>query len=251
MRRRIGNFVLFCRRGVIGTKDCDHLSHRSKSGVRDSDVHGRGSLVSSCTARENFHVIRRCISSKCSNAGFSHPHFRGVVRSIGGKGVGYVVIGSLSHLKQGCVRANQCLRGVFPFLGIHFVTVGSRCSDTSRAKSTSRVMVPFGGLVGSTCYHSVSVGVEDRLSMGEGGKGFVNDFTTCNCLGSPTSGGRLIVSRMTTRVIEAVFNLGVGNFDSKQVTSHLSRVGMTPPLRCGEVYNFGFGDNFHSNEGPG
>ncbi len=177
-----------------------------KGGARDGDVSGRGRLVLSCIqSGTSVGVISVQRSSKCAKASCRHPSFRHVVSSVGTKAMGYIVMGSLSHFNERCVGTKGCVSHLFPCCNIQLVTVGSKVSAVAEDDSSSFDVV-VGGLVGSGCYHSVSVGVHDRLRIGEGGNRFVKTFTPCKCGGSNRSGGLLLISACPTKVIRSVFH---------------------------------------------
>ncbi len=213
---------------------CIQLSMRSGNGRSTSSLRGRVTLLRSCLRdRPGLGLIRVCSSGKFANASFSEPTFAQLFTSMRGKHVGYVIMGSFSELKQGCVRAKRCLRGVFPFLKIHFVSIGSNCSDASTGTNTL-LTTSLGGLVGSVCTGSVSGGVYSAVGSGHIHKSCVNGCTPCKCLGSRRGGGGLIISPRVTPVIIRVFRLHTGNAKVTTVYHVLGRGKCPSPneLHC-------------------
>ncbi len=222
---------------------CDELSSSSNfvTGSRDGDVIGRGGLLSGFIGgrrRLSGYGAVRVSSSNCSNAGFGHPKTRGVLTVTERHGVRYVVIGSLSHFNEGCVRINKCIRRIFPFLNVEFVSIGSFFSDGA-GRTTNSLSVKFGGLVRDCCPRRASEGMSRNGVMLAGVNGFISSFTFFKCIGSGGSGEGVMVSRPTTRVIECVFGLELRKLKVVRVTEQLGTRGMVAPVREGERLNRG------------
>lgn len=124
---------------------CRHLSESSSLTNRSGSVAGRGGCLRSCTGGGNFGGAYRFASSNFSKIGFGHPNFRSLVGRMRTKGIRALVIGSVDHLKQGCLRINFCARILFPRGGIQFLTVGG---DVSDGGTSSGSFTPFLGVVG-------------------------------------------------------------------------------------------------------
>ncbi len=184
-----------------------------------------------------------CTSSNCDNAGFSHPSFGQVVRSIRTGQVGYVIMGSLSHFKQGCVRIKGCLSGIFILGRVHFVTLGGGCSGIKNCGGTigGLVAMNMAGIAGRACTTGASLGIQKALGLEQRRNGFVNSFTACNCLGSPSSHRGLVISPSTTPVIRVVFRQFMNNRDVVNVAGSLGRVNVPGPSVCGGLGKFGCG----------
>ncbi len=191
--------------GAFSTTLCTEVSIRAREGQRTSAVKGRLRLLGSCMSRgPSVRVCSICDSSSVDNASFLHPRFSQVVGSVHSNGMGYIVMGSFSHLKHGFLRSNRCVRVMFPFFNIHFVTVASQFSALGRRTSVS---MRLGGLTGRVCTGSVSEGVYSAVHSVRRRKGFTKDGTPCKCQLTPRSGRYLVISRRATPIMGRVFRL--------------------------------------------
>lgn len=220
---------------------CVHLSVRSRSmslgrGRRDGDMSDRERLLRTFVngrSRLGSAGMRRCYSSKFAKAGFREPSCVGLVRSIQTSGVSYVIMGSLSELKESCVRINDLLRRVFPLCRMQIVTIGSGCSDSGCSNSANNVGITFGGLVCVLCDESLSGGIDSTVRAEVLGNRGVDNRLECKCIGSPGSGRGVVISPRTTRIIGLVFRLATRNGDGARITGCLGTRNVSAPSTCG------------------
>lgn len=187
--------------GICGATVCIELSTRGSRAESEGALVGREGLVGGFISRRvSVRICSVCVSSRVSNAAFSEPRFRHVVSSVETKEVGYVIMGSLSHLNESCVRANGLMRHMFPVVGVHFMTVASGCSSSGGSTS---LVITIAGVTGSLCTGSVSGGVSSdgrRTVRGNvPAKGI-----TCNCgmIFGRGGIGMVIRSGRTTSIME-------------------------------------------------
>lgn len=196
---------------------------------------GRHSLLGSFCQYgvSRFRDVARCISSNRAKASTGHRSFRQLLTSIVDNGVGYIVMGSLSHFTQGCDSTKDLVSGLFIRVNIHFVDLTRGISDCGGPSDISGVVIPVAGIVGSGCYCRASGGVQRMFSCGQHGNRCVKTFTPCNCMGRPGSGRELVISPSTTRGIGLVFAVLVRKSSGHTVTLCLGRRNMPDPSTCG------------------
>lgn len=175
--------------------------------------------------------FRRFCSSKCSNSDVRHPTVGRILRLTERGGIRYVMMGSFSHFTEGCVRVKACLRRVFPFLKMQFVSVSSQCSSGSCGKGDSSVRMRFGKLVTSFCIGSRSMGMGSTIDAEQTRNRCYYNSTPCKCQVGPRGGGRLIVMRSRTRMVHEMFRLAGRQCSGVRVYQLFGRRKVLAPLR--------------------
>ncbi len=220
--------------GICGATVCTELSIRSAHPNGDKSALGaRVCFVGGCL--RSGPCLGRVLafsSGNFSKADFSQPKFRTLVSTMEGNRIGYVIMGSFSHFNHGCVRANDCVRGIFPFVKMEFVSVGSSCSDSGPTSEGGRFSGSVGRLYGRRITESVSGGMGSAFGAGERGNRFVNACTPRKCLGSPRSGRGLVVSPRATPMVLEVFRVHTDKVACNNVTSALGVRNVRDPITC-------------------